>query len=124
MLTAADSINDDNSSMKINHALKRCGASNQNELNEWESCALEPLETLHPRVKAAISAPLRTALLLNDEAGLHQTVEEIVEDAVSRCQDLVLDDTGSGSTASSVTIADILNGLSLLAGSLRIESSR
>ena len=93
--------------------------SKQKENGEWVAFTVESLETLSPKVKDALSYSISAALSFKDGQD-QKSIEEIVEEAVSRCQDIVLeDDVNPGST-----VVDILNGISILAESLRLENLR
>jgi hypothetical protein len=77
----------------------------------------ECFRSLSPEIKLAFSYPVELAQ--RDGADQHHSIEEIVDIAISRCQNLVLDDGSSGSN-----IVQILDGLTILVTSLHLENSR
>ncbi len=96
-------------------------APEQTRLFEYRDSSLQfQLDALSPQIKSALSFPICSAASLKISANSHQTVEEIVDDAVSRCVDITLDDAGYPGSS----IVNILNGMSLLANTLHIECSR
>ena len=77
----------------------------------------ESFESLSPDIKLAFSYPVELAK--RDGTVQRHSIEEIVDIAVSRCQNLLFDDGTSGSK-----IVQILDGMAILAAALHLENSR